>query len=366
MNDKKANKSNPENKVPEQDLNQTDKVQAKPQDNVQSKPKADVKAKADLKAKADVQSSAKNKNQSSGEPQKQPKNERSQNKLQDKLNRKADNKKIKEIKKINRASIVKKNNLSRKHGKNVMRGEVVSLTNNRPDVSKNAIELFDVHKWYYTGSVALEALKGINLKIPQGSFVCVLGPSGSGKTTLLNVTSGLDNCEKGDIFVNGYNLSLLNDKLLTRFRRDNVSFIFQQYNLLPNLTAYENARVGANLASKKVTNKELNDLFENIGIKKEMHKFPFQLSGGQQQRVSIARALAKNPKVLFCDEPTGALDEKTGQIIIDTLTRIQKKYNTTIIFVTHNPEIVNKVADMTIRFHDGELTDIQKHNQKSN
>ncbi len=152
-------------------------------------------------------------------------------------------------------------------------------------------ELFDVKKSYLTGDLEYEVLKGVNLKIKLGDFVVILGPSGSGKTTLLNIISGLDKPNTGDVFVAGYNLSLLKDSHLTKFRRDNVGFIFQQYNLLTNLTARENAEVGENLAKNK--NMSIDDIFQVIEMYEHMNKFPSQLSGGQQQRVSIGRALAK-------------------------------------------------------------------------
>ena len=274
--------------------------------------------------------------------------------------RKNDMRTMRKIKSINSYNKHRKAQLSRKHGKNILQGKIVSLNNNTPNVKENVIELFNVHKWYYSGSVAVEALKGISFTIQDGNFVCVLGPSGSGKTTLLNIISGLDVAEEGDIFVNGYNLSLLNDRYLTLFRRNNVSFIFQRYNLLPNLTVYENVEVGANLAGKKVKRDEIVDLLDTIGIKSEMDKFPFQLSGGQQQRVSIARALAKKPRIMFCDEPTGALDEVTGKVVLDVLLKVNKTFKTTIVFVTHNQNIA-AIANNIIKFHDGKVDSFEKN-----
>lgn len=278
--------------------------------------------------------------------------------------RRADSVKIKEIKQINRQLNAKKKRLARRHGKEVLQGKIFSLTESQPNVSENIIELYDVHKWYYSGSVALEAIKGLNLKIRKGSFVCILGPSGSGKTTLLNIMSGLDTCEKGDVFVNGFNLSVLNDRLLTKFRRENVAFIFQQYNLLSNLTALENAEIGANLSQKKMSQKDLENIFATIGLKNEIHKFPFQLSGGQQQRVSIARALAKNPQILFCDEPTGALDEQTGKNVLDVIIKTNQLFNMTVVFVTHNPNIT-QLADYIIHFKNGQLSSFEHNPHKA-
>ncbi|WDA53833.1 MAG: ABC transporter ATP-binding protein [Spiroplasma endosymbiont of Drosophila atripex] len=256
--------------------------------------------------------------------------------------------------------VIKK--LTKTHSKEILAGKIISMTNNTPDTQTNVIELFDVKKSYLTGDLEYEVLKGVNLKIKLGDFVVILGPSGSGKTTLLNIISGLDKPNTGDVFVAGYNLSLLKDSHLTKFRRDNVGFIFQQYNLLTNLTARENAEVGENLAKNKNKNMSIDDIFQVIEMDEHMNKFPSQLSGGQQQRVSIGRALAKNPTILFCDEPTGALDEEMGRKVLEILLDVNRQYKTSIIMVTHNPNF-QYVANTVINVKNGKIISV-KNNEK--
>lgn len=246
------------------------------------------------------------------------------------------------------------------YSKRILKGEIISTTNSKPNKNKYVIELIDVKKSYITGEVEVQVLKGINLKLKKGDFIVILGPSGSGKTTLLNLISGLDKVSSGDIFVIGYNLSLLKDIDLTKFRRDNVGFIFQQYNLLTNLTAKENAEVGENLSKNKNKDMTIRDIFETIGMEEQMNKYPHQMSGGQQQRVSIARALAKNPDILFGDEPTGALDEEMGRKVLEILINVNKKYKTTVIIVTHNPNIAN-IANTVIHVRNGLIDQIKKN-----
>ncbi|WP_342274037.1 ABC transporter ATP-binding protein [Spiroplasma endosymbiont of Phycita roborella] len=250
--------------------------------------------------------------------------------------------------------------LTKTHSKEILAGKIISMTNNTPDTQTNVIELFDVKKSYLTGDLEYEVLKGVNLKIKLGDFVVILGPSGSGKTTLLNIISGLYKPNTGDVFVAGYNLSLLKDSHLTKFRRDNVGFIFQQYNLLTNLTARENAEVGENLAKNK--NMSIDDIFQVIEMDEHMNKFPSQLSGGQQQRVSIGRALAKNPTILFCDEPTGALDEEMGRKVLEILLDVNREYKTSIIMVTHNSNF-QYVANTVINVKNGKIISV-KNNEK--
>ncbi|XP_076229134.1 putative ABC transporter ATP-binding protein MT1014 [Nomia melanderi] len=245
--------------------------------------------------------------------------------------------------------------LTKTHSKEILAGKIISMTNNTPDTKSNVIELFDVKKSYLTGDLEYEVLKGVNLKIKLGDFVVILGPSGSGKTTLLNIISGLGKPNTGDVFVAGYNLSLLKDSHLTKFRQDNVGFIFQQYNLLTNLTARENAEVGENLAKNKNKNMSIDDIFQVIKMDEDMNKFPSQLSGGQQQRVSIGRALAKNPTILFCDEPTGALDEEMGRKVLEILLDVNREYKTSIIMVTHNPYF-QYVANTVINVKNAKIT----------
>ncbi len=176
----------------------------------------------------------------------------------------------------------------------------------------------------------------------------------------MNIISGLDKVSSGDVFVIGYNLSFLKDVDLTKFRRDNIGFIFQQYNLLTNLTAKENAQVGENLSKNKNKDMTIKDIFETIGMEEQMNKYPHQMSGGQQQRVSIARALAKNPDILFGDEPTGALDEEMGHKVLEILVDVNKKYKTTVIIVTHNPNIAD-IANTVIHVRNGLINQIKKN-----
>ncbi|ASP27789.1 ABC transporter ATP-binding protein [Spiroplasma corruscae] len=247
-----------------------------------------------------------------------------------------------------------------KFSKKILLGDIVTTTDNKPDTDKYVIELFGVRKWYQTGDILTPVLRGVDLKIEKGKFIVILGPSGSGKTTLLNTISGLDKSSEGDIFVLGNNLSLLKDSHLTKFRRENVGFIFQQYNLLSNLTAKENAEVGENLSKRKENKMSLVDIFKTIGMEDQMNKYPHQMSGGQQQRVSIARALAKSPEILFGDEPTGALDEEMGRRVLEILVDIKNKYKTTIIIVTHNPNI-SEIGDTVIHVKNGLIDDIRNN-----
>ncbi|WP_381415439.1 ABC transporter ATP-binding protein [Spiroplasma endosymbiont of Anurida maritima] len=256
-------------------------------------------------------------------------------------------------------------NLTKINSKKILKGEVVTTENHKPNTEDNIIELVNVQKSYITGELETKVLKGVNISFKKGDFIVILGPSGSGKTTLLNIISGLDKTSKGDVFVLGHNLSLLKDSDLTKFRRDHVAFIFQQYNLLTNLTAKENAEVGENLAKVKNDKMTIEDIFETIGMKEQMNKYPHQMSGGQQQRVSIARALSKQPSILFGDEPTGALDEEMGRKVLEILVDVNKKYKTTIIVVTHNPNIAD-IANTVIHVRNGLIDEVKNNkNPKS-
>lgn len=273
--------------------------------------------------------------------------------------------KEKAIQKEEKAVHKQRKAITKKYSGEVLKGKIISTQDYKVDLNKYVIELVNTNKIYTTGAIKTHVLKNVNLQIERGSFVVILGPSGSGKTTLLNIISGLDLASNGDVFVEGTNLIFLKDSHLTDFRRKSIGFIFQQYNLLPHLTAKENAEVGANLSSKKENGISLNEIFSTIGLEEHVHKFPHQLSGGQQQRVSIARALAKNPSILFCDEPTGALDEVTGRIVLNVLCEINKKFKTTIIIVTHNPNI-SKIADSVIKIKNGEIISHEKNKVKTN
>lgn len=292
-----------------------------------------------------------------------PKSVKKKHKLQSK--KKVKNKKSQD--QINKASLsaLKKKIKQQKaltaiNSKKIMHGAIISSVNYKPNPEKYIIELKDVRKSYVTGDLETQVLRGVDLKLEHSDFVAILGPSGSGKTTLLNLISGLDKATEGDVFNIGHNLSLLRDVALTRFRRNYVGFIFQQYNLLSNLTAKENAEVGANLARKKNNALDIKTIFEMIGMKSELNKYPHQMSGGQQQRVSIARALSKNPQILFGDEPTGALDEKMGRTILEILLEINQKYKTTVILVTHNPNIA-EVAKTVIHIQNGKILEFYQN-----
>lgn len=222
------------------------------------------------------------------------------------------------------------------------------------------IELKSVSKVYQSGEVQTVALNAVSLTITEGSFVVILGPSGSGKSTLLNVLSGLDHPTSGEIHVFGTELSTLSQKALTAFRRENLGFIFQQYNLLSTLTVYENIALGHHLGNKRIS---IDEMLELVGLTSHKDKYPFQLSGGEQQRVSIARALIKEPRILFCDEPTGALDEENGKNILALLQDLNQRLKTTIVLITHNPHIA-KLADAVIKMNSGKVVETQTNTNK--
>ena len=216
------------------------------------------------------------------------------------------------------------------------------------------IEFQNVSRIYTSGEHTLKALDNLSLKINKGEFVVILGPSGAGKSTLLNLLGGLDTATSGKIIVNGENIVDYNDKELTKYRADNVGFIFQFYNLIPNLTACENVEL-----MKDITNKDIDGgkILESVGLKGHDNQFPAQLTGGEQQRVSIARALAKEPAMLLCDEPTGALDSNTGVLILSLLQDMAHEKNATVIIVTHNSKLA-EAADKLIRIKNGQIEEI--------
>lgn len=226
-----------------------------------------------------------------------------------------------------------------------------------PLSGNNIIELHDVVKYYSNGYIVTQILKGVNLEIRRGDFVIILGPSGSGKTTLMNIISGLDRASDGITNVCGTNLINLNDNELTKFRKDNVGYVFQQYGLLPNLTVRENVEIGANLQADKSKRLDVYEILESVGMIDHKDKFPHQLSGGQQQRVSIARAFAKNPTILFGDEPTGAIDEEMSKMVLKQFVEINKKYQTTVIIVTHNP-IFEGLGTLVVKIKDGNISSL--------
>ena len=206
--------------------------------------------------------------------------------------------------------------------------------------------------------LATKVLSNINLKIKKGEFVVILGPSGCGKTTLLNIISGMDNATYGDTIIAGENLIDYNQGKLTTFRRNNIGYVFQQYGLLPNLTVRENIEIGQNLQHQKSRIIPIDEILKSIDLNTQANKYPNELSGGQQQRVSIARSIAKNPNILFGDEPTGAIDEQMSKNILNLFVDINRKYKTTIIIVTHNP-ILADLATMVINISNGTIKDIK-------
>ena len=199
----------------------------------------------------------------------------------------------------------------------------------------------------------VKALDDVSFEIPQGQLVVILGASGAGKSTMLNILGGMDIATIGNYFVAGQDITKLNDKQLGKFRRTEVGFVFQFYNLMPNLTALENIRLAESIAKNPLKSEDVIDM---VGLKGREKNFPSQLSGGEQQRISIARAVVKNPELLLCDEPTGALDSKTGGKIIKLLKDISKKYNKTVIIVTHNSKIA-LIADRILKIQDGKIID---------
>ena len=206
---------------------------------------------------------------------------------------------------------------------------------------KTLIKVNRVSKEYKMGTQTVKAANNLDFTIDQGELVVILGPSGSGKSTLLNLLGGLDKPTSGEIIIDDENISALSDKELTRYRAKEIGFIFQFYNLIPNLTACENIEILNDIVDKNINGK---DILSQVGLSQHVNKFPSELSGGEQQRVSIARAIAKKPKMLLCDEPTGALDSHTGKIIIELLVNLCESENTTVIIVTHNNEFA-KVAN---------------------
>ena len=211
------------------------------------------------------------------------------------------------------------------------------------------LEIRNIKKSFGQGDSFVEVLKGINLEINRGEFCVLLGPSGSGKSTLLNIIGGIDGADSGDIYIDGEKMSNMNEKRLTLYRRKHLGYIFQMYNLIPNLTVQENIEVGAYLSDKPL---EMEELLRTLGLYEHRKKLPNQLSGGQQQRTAIGRAIIKNPDILLCDEPTGALDYKTSKEILKLIETENQKYGNTIIMVTHN-DAIKDMADRVVRLRDG-------------
>lgn len=213
------------------------------------------------------------------------------------------------------------------------------------------VEINGIKKHFSAGDNKIEVLKGIDLEIEKGEMCVLLGPSGSGKSTLLNIIGAIESADEGTITVNGEKTRLMSEKQLTLYRRKHLGYVFQMYNLIPNLTVRENIEVGAYLSDNPL---DIDELMAILGISDQADKLPSQLSGGQQQRTSIGRAIVKNPDILLCDEPTGALDYKTSKEILKLLEDVNQKYGNTVIMVTHNDAIKN-MADRVFTLRDGEI-----------
>ena len=216
------------------------------------------------------------------------------------------------------------------------------------------IEFKNVIKEYKMGEVTIKALDNTNFSIDKGELVVIVGPSGAGKTTTLNILGGMDRASSGRVWVNDKEVTKLNNKQLIEYRRNDIGFVFQFYNLVQNLTAKENVELATQICSDALN---VDDILEKVGLQDRKNNFPSQLSGGEQQRVAIARAIAKNPKLLLCDEPTGALDYKTGKSILKLLQDMSRKENMTVIIITHNGAIA-PMADKVIHFKNGTAEDI--------
>lgn len=215
----------------------------------------------------------------------------------------------------------------------------------------------NVTKEYESGDTVIKALDNVDFELDKGEFIVILGPSGSGKSTLLNLLGGMDFVTSGEIYVNGRKITNMTSQDLTMYRRNEIGFVFQFYNILPNLTAYENVDMAHRLCESRIPAKEA---IKAVGLSARADNFPAQLSGGEQQRVSIARALSKNPSIMLCDEPTGALDSVTGKIVLKILKQLVKDYNTTVIVVTHNAAIAD-IAGTVIKLKDGKIENINKN-----
>ena len=222
------------------------------------------------------------------------------------------------------------------------------------------LQVSNIKKYYGEEGNRVEVLKGINFDIKKGEICVLLGPSGSGKSTLLNIIGGIDNADSGYIAINGEKTEDMNEKTLTRYRRKHLGYVFQFYNLIPNLTVKENIEVGAYLSESPL---EIDELLKTLGLYEHKDKIPNQLSGGQQQRTAIGRAIVKNPDILLCDEPTGALDYKTSKEILKLIENVNKKYGNTVIMVTHNDAIKN-MTDRVIKLRDGEIRKNYINNEK--
>lgn len=223
------------------------------------------------------------------------------------------------------------------------------------------VEFKNVGKKYVVGEVSINALNDVNFSIKEGEFVVILGASGAGKTTILNILGGMDSATSGDVVVKGKPITKFNKKQLTKYRREEIGFVFQFYNLIPTLTAIENVEFATSVCKNFLDAKEM---LEKVGLSDRLNNFPTQLSGGEQQRVAIARAIAKNPLLLLCDEPTGALDYETGKKVLKLLYEINQTLNKTIALITHN-SLIAPMADKIIRVKNGTIESIELNQSKT-
>ena len=215
------------------------------------------------------------------------------------------------------------------------------------------LQIIDLNKGFGEKENRVEVLHNLSLEVNKGEFCVLLGPSGSGKSTLLNIIGGIDGPDSGEIIIDGEAMNSLNEKKLTKFRRNHLGYVFQMYNLIPDLTVRENIEVGAYLSKKPL---DIEELLVTLGLKEHEDKLPSQLSGGQQQRTSIGRAIIKNPDILLCDEPTGALDYNTSKEILKLIETVNQKYGATILMVTHN-DAIKYMADRVVKLRDGRIRD---------
>lgn len=222
------------------------------------------------------------------------------------------------------------------------------------DFVTNMLDIISLNKIYGRGENKVQALKDINLSIEKGKFTAIIGPSGSGKSTLLNCISGLDNISSGKVLLEGKDISTLSDNGLSKLRSEEFGFIFQSFNLIPVINVYENIILPISIDDKKVDKGHIDNIIDKLGLKDKINKFPNELSGGQQQRVAIARALANKPKIIFADEPTGNLDSKTTDEVMNLLNSCVEEFGQTLVMITHNNEIA-KMADICIEIRDGKI-----------
>ncbi len=232
--------------------------------------------------------------------------------------------------------------------------EYIDLKESKWRYKMSYINILNVYKEYKIGENMVVANNGVTFSVEKGEFVVILGPSGAGKSTILNILGGMDSCDEGKIVIDNTDISQFNNKQLTKYRRDDVGFVFQFYNLVQNLTAKENVELATQICNNAL---DVDKTLEVVGLKHRKDNFPAQLSGGEQQRVSIARAIAKNPKLLLCDEPTGALDYNTGKQVLKTLQDTCREMGTTVIVITHNSAIA-PMADRIIRINDAKVRSI--------